>query len=405
MDPDRPRPAWSGRSGPRWLAGFGAAIAVSAAVAGPPGDKGSDPPGVVRMSAEQQKTVKLRTARAERRPITEPLRLPGDVVFDQGHVAVIRPLAPATVVRLLVQPGDPVRADQALAEVEIPSLIDAQDSLAAAQAAIKEAEAGVAVARDALRRGEILARDGSLSRAEAERRRLALAQAVAQADVGRARLTALRARVSRLHPANSSANSPGDSPGAATLVAPIAGVVVAVGVTPGELVDTARAAFTVADLSVVLVQAQVTEADAARVSVGDPARVALLTGGRSWEGRIVALGAEIDTGARTLPARIRLDNEDGALRAGMAVDVTVTSDRGRDDLVVPAAAVQLVAGKRVAFTVLGGDRFQSHELTVGVEQPDWVEVRRGLNAGDQVVTQGSFELKAVLQMSMLGGSG
>jgi cobalt-zinc-cadmium efflux system membrane fusion protein len=89
----------------------------------------------------------------------------------------------------------------------------------------------------------------------------------------------------------------------------------------------------------------------------------------------------------------------------MFVDVTITSDRGRDDVVVPAVAVQTVGDKRVAFTPLGADRFQSHDLTVGVERQDWVEVRQGLSAGDTVVTQGSFELKALLQKAMLGGAG
>ena len=377
-------------------------LASALAMAAPPAnpdqshDKNKDPPGVVHMSAEQQRTVKLKIVRAERRPIIEKVRLPGTVTFDQGHVAVVRPLATALVTRLLVQPGDTVQADQPLAELEIPSLVDAQDNLAAAQAATREAEAGVAVARDALRRGEILARDGSLSRAEAERRRLLLAQAVARLEAASARVVALQTRITRLHPDGTL--------GAAALVAPIGGVVVKVDVTPGELIDTTREAVTVADLSVVLVQAQVAEANAALVSVGDPARVSLLSGGeRSWTGNVIALGAAIDTQARTLPARIRLTNDDRALRAGMAVEVRVTSDRGRDDVVVPATAVQLVAGKRVAFTALGGDAFQSHELTLGVEQPDWVEVRRGLSAGDEVVTQGSFELKAVLQKSLLGG--
>ncbi len=374
------------------------ALAIAAQSANPDKnpDRNRDPPGVVHMSTEQQRTVKLKTVRAERRPITEKVRLPGTVTFDQGHVAVVRPLAAALVTRLLVQPGDAVLANQPLAELEIPSLVDAEDNLAAARAATGEAEAGVAVARDALRRGEILARDGSLSRAEAERRRLLLAQAVARLEAARARVVSLQARVTRLHPEGTQ--------GAATLVAPIGGVVVKVDVTPGELIDTARAAVTVADLSVVLVKAQVAEANAALVSVGDPARVSLLSGGeRTWTGNVIALGAAIDTEARTLPARIRLANEDGTLRAGMAVEVRVISDRGRDDVVVPATAVQLIAGKRIAFTALGGDSFQSHDLTVGVEQPDWVEVRRGLSAGDEVVTQGSFELKAVLQKSLLGG--
>jgi len=356
-----------------------------------------DPPGVVRMSAEQQKTIKLQTARIGRREITEPVNVTGTVVFDQNHVTVLRPLAQARVLRLLAYAGDQVRAGQPLAELDVPSLANAQAELAAGRASLREAEAGVAVARDALRRGELLARDGSLSRAEAERRRLVLAQADAAAEAARARNAALQAAVARLNP--------GSTPGIGTLVSPIAGVVVTSTVTQGELVETTADAFTVADLSVMLVLAQVPEAAVPLLAVGDPARVRVAPGNRTWDGKVVSLGAALDPQARTLPARIGLANPDGALRAGMFVEVVLTSDRGRDDLVVPSGAVQTVGDKRVAFTPLGGDRFQSHDLTIGVERQDWTEVRKGLAAGDEVVVQGSFELKALLQKAMLDGSG
>ncbi len=357
-----------------------------------------DPPGVVRMSAEQQKTIQLQTARVDRRPITEPVRVPGTVAFDQGRVAVLRPLAQALVTRLLAQPGDPVKVGQPLAELQIPSLVTAQAGLTAARASNRELEAGVAVARDALRRGEILARDGSLARAEVERRRLVLAQANAGVESAQARTSALQADVTRLNP--------GPTPGTATLTSPIAGVVVTVGVTPGEFVDSTGGAFTVADLSVVLVLAQVPESSVALLTAGDAARVRLTSGGdRTWDGKVVALGAAIDSQARTLPVRIQLANADGALRAGMSVEVTLTSSQGRENLVIPAAAMQMVGDKRVAFTTSGDGRFQSHDLTLGVERQDWVEVRDGLSVGDEVVTRGSFELKALLQKAMLGGSG
>ncbi len=356
-----------------------------------------DPPGVVRMSAEQQHTAGLQTARVTAREITEPMRVPGTVAFDQGHVAVLRALGQARVLRLLAQPGDRVRAGQPLAEVYMPSLADAQANLIAAHASVGEAVSGVAVARDALRRGQLLAADGSLSRAEAERRRLALAQAQAASLSARARASALQAQIQRM--------GAGSTPGIAALSSPLGGVVASVGITPGELIDTGADALMVADLSVVLVLAHVPEAGVPLLAVGDPARVTTPGGTRQWDGTVVALGAALDTQARTLPARIRLANADGALRAGMAVEVVLTSDRDRRELVVPDAAVQMIGDKQVAFTKAGDDRFQSHELQVGVQRQDWTEVKSGLAAGDEVVTAGSFALKAILQKSMLGGAG
>lgn len=362
------------------------------------GDGPKPPPGVVSMTPEQQHSVGLQTAKAERRLISEPVRVPGTIAFDPGHLAIVRPLAPARTVQLLVQPDDQVQAGQALATIDIPDLVTAQESLSSARASLREAEAGVAVARDALRRGEILARDGSLARAEADRRRLALTQTEASVQSARDHVAALQTQVDRLHP--------GNDLGTATLTAPIAGIVQTVGITPGETFDTTTNAFTVADLSVVVAMAQVPEASAAQVSVGSSVQVHITSDpGRSWNGNVVALGASLDPQGRTLPARITLDNHDHALRIGMFVEATITTDKGREGVTVPAAAVQFVGEKRVAFTVLGNNTFQSHDLTLGVEQPDWIEVRQGLDAGAEVVTQGSFALKSLLQQSMLDGGG
>ena len=359
-------------------------------------DKPADPPGVVRMSTEQQRTVQLLTVKADSRPITEPVRVPGVVMFDPGHVAVLRPFNQARVLRLLVGVGDRVMTGQPLAELDMPSLATYQQDLVTARAMVPEAEAALALARAALARGEILARDGSLARAEVERRRLMVVQASTALDAARARATALGAIVGRL--------SPSGAVGVSQLVSPIAGVVAVLSATPGEVLDAGRELFTVADLSVVMVLAQVPEASAALVSVGDAARITAGATSRIWEGKVATLGAALDPQARTLPARITLPNGDNVLRSGMFVDVTMTSSLGRDAVVVPASAVQMIADKATVFLPDGEpDRFRAQEIQQGVTRQDWVEVRRGLRAGDAVVTQGSFELKAVLQKSLLGG--
>ena len=177
------------------------------------------------MTAEQQKTIGLQSVRVGRQPITEPVRGPGIIAFDQGKVAILRPLNQSRVIRLLAQPGDMVRAGEPLAELDMPNLSDEQASLATARASMREADAGIAVAREALRRGEILARDGSLSHAEAEQRRLVLAQATAASESARARVAALQAQINRLNP--------GGRPGVARLASPIAGVVVSVNASSG----------------------------------------------------------------------------------------------------------------------------------------------------------------------------
>lgn len=370
----------------------GLLLAPALGWAAPPAPMGT----TVSMTPEQQKTVGLQTARAMRQEITQPVRLPGTVAFDPGHVAVLRPIEQARVTRLLVQPGDVVAARQPLAELDMPGLADQQQNLFGAQAAVREADAGVAVAKAALDRAVILSRDGSLARAEADRRRLVLAQAVAAQQTARARVGTLEAMIARLNPI------PG-SPGLAALTSPIGGIVIASGLTPGEVIGPNTEALTVADLHSVMVLAQVPEAAATEITVSDAAQVGIAGSRRQWDGRVATLGAQLDPQSRTLPARILIANPDLTLRAGMYVDVVITRTLNRESVVVPSAAVQLVADKHVVFTPESGDHFNSHEVQIGVERQDTVEISGGLKAGDVVVTQGSFQLKALLLAAMLGG--
>jgi cobalt-zinc-cadmium efflux system membrane fusion protein len=355
-------------------------------------------PTMVTMSEEQQHTAALATATVQERRITEPVRVSGTVGFALGHLAVLRPLAPGRLVNLLVAAGDRVQAGQPVATLDTPSLVSAQDELAAARASWRSAAASVAVARDAAQRADILSKDGSLSRAEAEQRRLQLEQARASADAARDHAITLQSEVARLNP--------GPGAGVARLTSPIAGVVASIAATPGEMIDSTASAVTVADLSVVLVSAQIPEASAHLVAVGDAATLRLASdNGGTWQGSVASLGASLDPATRTLPARIVLANPDGVLRAGMLVDVTITSNRGRTDITVPTSAVQLVGDRHVAFVPEGGGKFQSRDVTPGVEGPDWTEIRAGLRPGETVVTNGSFALKALLQQDLLGGAG
>ena len=93
----------------------------------------ADPPGLVHMTEEQQRTVKLQTAAAERRPITESVRVPGSITYDLGHVAILRPFGQGRVTRILVAPSEVVAAGQVLVELDMPSLLTAEQDLLTAR--------------------------------------------------------------------------------------------------------------------------------------------------------------------------------------------------------------------------------------------------------------------------------
>ena len=356
----------------------------------------------VTMSLDQQRTIGLATAPVLPRALVRSLHVPGRVEFDPGHVAAVRPLEQVRVLRVLVRPGDPVREGQALLLLLSPRVAADEAALPGAEAALTEATTGVAVARDAWHRSVVLAADGAMSRAEADTRRLLLAQAAARRAGASAEVHRLTGELARYGATGTGTD------GDAVLRAPLGGLVVGVVAAEGAVLDPAAAspAVTVADLSEVVARAAVEGADAFGIAPGDAATVALAdpgSGGRVWTGRVIAVGAAVDARSNTIPMRIALANGDGALKAGMFVAVDILAPTGSAGLTVPPDAIQIVGDRRCVFTPAGGDRFAVRDVTLGLARSGWTEVTKGLAAGDRVVTRGSFELKAVLRQSLLGG--
>ena len=69
---------------------------------------------------------------------------------------------------------------------------------------------------------------------------------------------------------------------------------------------------------------------------------------------------------------------------------------GRSGLVVPEAALQAVDDQPVVFVALAGNRFARRDVRPGLRQGGVVEIAEGLQPGEQVATEGSFRLKALL---------
>jgi len=356
-------------------------------------------PDLVTLDAAGQTRIGLAFGTAETRRIVLPVRVPGTVAFDERRVTHLKPRTQGRVLSLAVQPGDRVQAGETLATLDAAGLLDARNGYLAAQASLGEAQASEAVAALQLKRGQEQLKFGGVAQAEVERRQVDLAKAQAAVKSAQANAEMYRAQYQRLAPTE------GGAPGTSAVVTPIAGVVTSVGVTLGEVVDTTRDAFTVADPTRILVLANLYGPDTARVKAGDGASVeSPVPGHDSFEGRVRSVNAALDPATNTAPARIELDNPGDLLRANMFVSVTIAADLGRDGVTVPAASVQQTEQGPIAFVRVAEDRFERRALTLGIQRSDWVEVRSGVTAGDIVATNGSFGLKAILLRSLLGST-
>lgn len=382
------------------LLGFvGLAPAASDAASSAPASEKPAEDSLITLDAEGQSRLGLAFGRSETRRIVQPVRTPGMVAFDERRITRLKPRTAGRVLSLAVQPGDRVRAGQMLATLDAAGLLDARNGLAAAQASLGEAQATEKVAETNLKRGSDLVKMGGVAQAEVDRRQVDLAKAHAATLSAQAQVDLYRAQYERLAPA------PGQAPGTSAIVSPFDGVVTLVGITLGEVVDTSRDAFTVADPSRIQVLANLYGPDIATVKADDLATIeAPVTAHPRFEGRVRSVNAAIDPMTNTAPARIEVANPDGALRANMFVSVEIAADLGRDGVTVPAAAIQQSEAGPIAFVRTGDDRFEKRSLTLGVQRADWVEVTSGIQAGETVATQGTFGLKAILLRALLGST-
>jgi hypothetical protein len=169
--------------------------------------------------------------------------------------------------------------------------------------------------------------------------------------------------------------------------------------------------FRIADLSSVWVMGQIYENDFALVRVGTQAAVTTPAfPGRTFTGRVSYIDPRVDPATRTAQVRIEVANPSEMLRLGMFVDVRLgdAPSQSGQAVMVPRSAVQSLGAKQVVYVATSEPGvFIQRDVTTGAEAGGTVAVYSGLNAGERVVTEGSFLLRAEsfkLNPSQLGSA-
>ena len=113
-------------------------------------------------------------------------------------------------------------------------------------------------------------------------------------------------------------------------------------------------------------------------------------GGAAFKGKVTAILPEVNPATRTLKMRVELANPAGALVPGMFATVILKPAARVEMLQVPSEAV-ITTGKRSVVVVAQGDgRFAPVDVEIGMEANGQTEIRKVLEAGQQVVVSGQF---------------
>lgn len=272
---------------------------------------------------------------------------------------------------VLVDRGDRVRKGQLVAVVR-PS--DLPDQLAAERGSLETIKAAAALARSNFERAQKLAPSGLVSQQDLQTTTSALAQAEANERASESRISALATRLGEMR-----------------IEAPLDGVVASRRLDPGALVGPGGAGpiLTVVQTNVLRVFIAITERDVGRARVGQEARVELdAIPGKTFQGRVVRLAPAFDPSTRTLDAEVQLENPTGELRPGMYGRGAIVVETHPGAAVIPATAAVINSKGQFAF-VLEGEVVRRRPIELGVDGGEWLEVVRGLKAGDEVVVAGT----------------
>ncbi len=337
------------------------------------------------------------------------------------------------ITRLYVEIGDEVKKGDLIAQI---SQVEQKNSVSNAQASLSQAEASLNQARGdlATKQGEVASaqatidtRQAELNKAQQSFNRLAglididaisreeYDTAKSNLEVAKAALATAKANYQNTLTAVNNAKLAIDSQQAAitkakndvitaqedlsytTIRAPMDGTVVAISQKQGTTVNANQSAptiVTLADLSRVRINAQISEADVVNITPNMAARFNII-GNPNQQFDAILSGVEpapetISTTSSTDSAvyyigYLDVDNSEGKFRIDMTAQVNIIINAARGVLVVPSSAIETKDGKSTV-RIIGEDGFAKPvEVVVGIDNRVNAEIKSGLNKGDVIV--------------------
>jgi membrane fusion protein, heavy metal efflux system len=341
------------------------------------------PAGQANQAQEVQSQIVVEAVQLK--PISGDLSLPGKVQYSEDRYAKVSSPLVGRVVEVRAKLGDKVAAGQVLLSIDSADIGAAYSDFVKAESDLQLTTRNYELAKDlyetkALSKKDLVQAENDFLKAQAEFRR------------ARQRLLGLRVPASEL-----------DKPRAERMItsrfdlkSPLTGTVVERNVTVGQMVgaDPAQMLYTIADLNVLQVVAEVYERDLSRVSKGTPVTVTVEAyPSETFSGTIVYVGDVVDPTTRTIKVRCNVTNRDLKLKPEMFARVRLKTGSSMPVLALPKQAVIEVGGQAFVFVQAADGRYARRPVVTGTMSGDSIEIQEGLQAGERVVVKGALLLK------------
>jgi RND family efflux transporter MFP subunit len=346
--------------------------------------------------------VAVETVVAAPMDVVEGIEVTGNL--EPKFWADVKTQIPGLIKQVYVSEWVRVRKGTPLARIDIS---ETEALVKRGEAATESARAGQSQAQVALNRSEReqarmqklkesgLATQQALddARTEVEASRARIDAARAQIRVAEEELRQARARLAK-----------------GLVSSPIDGVVGMRNVNVGDLASDAAAGkpiFRIVDNRLLNLTVNVPSVDSARVKVGQQLEFTVDSfPGKTFLGKVMFVNPELSAGDRSLQVIAEVKNPEELLKGGLFAKGRIVTGRRSGVLQVPRNTVAGLdlAAKRGSLFVVANGASQKRDIQTGAVNGDMVEITTGLNAGEQYVVRGGFNLKNGDRVTQAGAS-
>ena len=357
----------------------------------------------------------------QRAPIVESILASGEITYDQTRVARLSARVPGTIWRVDKQVGDRVTRGEILTLIDAAAVGQAKGDLlrALGQMTFQSANykrlasiGGGAVAARRVQEAATALRDAKVRLLAAQQALTNLGLPVDVKQLTQLSEEALAQHIRLLGLPKGFAEQVGIENVTANLLpltAPLDGVVVTREVVAGEVVDTTKALFTVADNSSMWVSLDVRLEDAKYLALGQTVRFRPDGDLREVIGKLSWISTSVDRQTRTVKARAALVNPTGQLRDETFGSGRIILREESDAIVVPNESVHwegcchiVFIRDKTYFDEGSYKLFHTRCVRPGVKTDRYTEMLAGVLPGEVIVTKGSGVLRAELLKGNLG---
>lgn len=321
--------------------------------------------------SEMENKVAVRVVETQLQNMLPKLMLNGSIEGETS--ATISAKLAGRIEQVLVQEGQQIKAGAPLVKLEN---IELANSVRTAQGAVTKAETNYNLAKADYRRYQELYAQGAVSQQQLE---IAAAQLkTAQAD---------------LSSAAANKSSAEQQYGYGVITAPVSGVIINKTATVGQVVSPGVALMTVENLNQVYAVVNIEQKDLGKVKIGQKAEITVdAYPEKIFTGVLEIINPQAGTSNRMFRAKIKINNQDSALKTGMFVKVQLTTGQALPVLTVPSNAIIQKQGLYYVFTV-EDNKAVRHQVEIGEVSGSSIVVKSGLQPGSPVIVSNINQLK------------